>query len=122
MEYKKYQGKVNTYKVRGGLIISPNTDNISVEDYITELKNKIFIKVRKLADDYLKFENNIIFVEVVSSEFFKQQFDKQKMCEELNYYVHYIEADFQHIVAKVILKIGNEFIEYNLTQGNYRIL
>lgn len=122
MEYKKYRERVKTYKVRGGLMITPNTANISVEDYIAELKNKIFIKIRKLSDEYTKFDNNIIFVEVVSSDFFKQKFDKAKMCEELNYYINYIEADFSNVIAKLVIKIGNEFVEYNLTEKNYRIL
>jgi len=122
IEYKKYQGRVETYQVRGGLLILPNTSNISMEDYITELKNKIFIKVRKLADDYQKFETNIIFVELVSSNFFKENFDIAKMSEELNYYVNYIEADFHHVIAKVVMKMGNVFIEYNLSEKNYQII
>ena len=122
IEYKKYKGRVETYQVRGGLVIAPNTSDISIEDYITELKNKIFIKVRKLTDDYSKFKDNIIFVEVVSSEVFKQNFNKAKMCEELNYYVNYIEADFSNTHAKVIMKIGEEFVEYNLSEKNYKVL
>lgn len=122
MEYKKYHERVKTYKVRGGLIISPNTENISLEDYIAELKNKIFIKVRKLTDDYMKFDNNIIFVEVVSSKTFKQKFDKNNMCEELNYYMNHIEADFSNMVAKVVTKIEDEFVEYNLSERKYRVL
>lgn len=122
IEYKKYNERVTTYKVRGGLLIAPNTSKITAEDYISEFKNKIFTKVRKLTDDYMKFEDNIIYVEVVSSDFFKEKFDKQKMCEELNYYTNYIEADFSNSSAKVILKIGNEFVEYNLNERNYKIL
>lgn len=122
MEYKKYSGKVNTYKLRNGLVILPNTSNITVDDYIVELKNKIFTKIRKLNDEYNKFENNVIFVEVVSSNFFKEKFDKNKMCEELNYYITCIESNFDNVIAKVVLKIGNEFIEYNLSERNYRIL
>ncbi|MBQ9313510.1 MAG: hypothetical protein IJ220_00685 [Clostridia bacterium] len=122
IEYKKYNNRVKTVKVRGGLIIAPNTSNITMNEYISEFKNKIFIKVRKLTDDYFKFENNIIFVEVVSSEFFSQNFDKEKMCEELNYYVNYIEADFSNTVAKVIIKIGNELIEYNLSERTYKVI
>ena len=122
LEYKKYQNRVTTYQVRGGLMIAPNTANISIDDYIAELKNKIFIKVRKLTDDYLKFENNIIFAEVVSSEMFKQKYDKEKMCKELNYYVNYIEADFSNMEAKVIMKIGNEMIEDNLKEKNYQMI
>ena len=44
------------------------------------------------------------------------------MCEELNYYVNYIEADFNNLIAKLVIKIGNEFVEYNLTEKNYCIL
>lgn len=120
--YKKYQGRVKTYKVRGGLVIMPNTSNIAIEDYIAELKNKIFVKVRKLADDYSKFQHNIIFVEVISSKAFRQNFDKAKMSEELNYYVNYIEADFSHMDVRVILKIDQEFVEYYLSNKNYKVL
>lgn len=122
MEYKKYTDRVNTYKVRGGLAIMPNTSSITPDEYIVELKNKIFTKIRKLSDDYNKFETNIIFVDVVSSNILKDNFDMNKMCEELNYYVTCIESNFNNIVAKVVLKIGNEFIEYNLTERNYRVL
>lgn len=122
MEYKKYKDRVITYKVRGGLAIMPQTKNISSEDYIIELKNKIFTKVRKLIDDYQKFETNIIFVEVVSSKFLKNNLDYNKLCEELNYYVNYMEGNFSQNIAKVILKIGQEFVEFNLTEKNYKIL
>lgn len=121
IEYKKYNDKITTYKVRGGLAILPNTKNISPEDYIVELKNKIFTKVRKLADEYNKFENNIIFVDVVSSDFFKEQFNKSQMCEELNYYITHLECDFSNIIVKVVLKLGKEFVEYNLSERNYKI-
>lgn len=121
MEYKKYTDRVITYKVRGGLAILPNISDISIEDYIIELKNKIFTKVRKLSDDYNKFENNIIFVDVVSSNIFKEKFDKNKMCDELNYFVTCIESNFNAIDAKVVLKLGSEFVEYNLTERNYRV-
>lgn len=121
IEYKKYKDRVTTYKVRGGLAILPNISEISVDDYIVELKNKIFTKVRKLSDDYNKFENNVIFVDVVSSNIFKESFDKNKMCEELNYYVTCIESNFENLSAKVVLKLGNEFIEYDLTNRNYKV-
>lgn len=122
MEYKKYKDRVHTYKIKGSLMIMPNTANISVEDYIVELKNKIFTKIRKLTDDYNKFENNIIFVDVVSSNLFKEKLDRNKLCEEFNYYVTHIESDFNNIKAKIVLKLGKEFIEYNLTERNYRVL
>ena len=122
MEYKKYKNRVVTYRIREGLVILPSRKDISVEEYIVELKNKIFTKVRKLIDDYKKFENNIIFVEVISSHFFKDSFDKNKMCEELNYFVERMEGNFDNMTAKVILKLDKEFVEFNLSEKNYRIL
>lgn len=122
IKYQKYKHRVYTQKLREGIIILPSTANISAQEYVTELKNKIFTKIRKLTDDYSKFKNNIIFVEVVSSDFFNQEFDKSSMCEELKYYVNYIEADFQNIVVKVIMKIGNEYVEYNLGENNYKLI
>lgn len=121
IEYKKYNDRVTTYKVRGGLAILPNTEDITVRDYIVELKNKIFTKVRKLTDDYNKFENNIIFVDVVSSDFFKHEFNKEEMCNELNYFVTCIEGDFSKISAKVVLKLGKEFVEFDLSKRCYKI-
>lgn len=122
MEYKKYKDRVVTYKVRGGLAIMPQTKNISIQEYIVELKNKIFTKVRKLIDDYNKFETNIIFVEVVSSKLLKDKLDFNEMCDELNYYVTYMEGNFAQSIAKVILKIGEQFVEFNLTEKNYKLL
>lgn len=122
IEYKKYKDRVVTYKVRGGLAIMPQTKNISVQEYIVELKNKIFTKVRKLIDDYNKFETNIIFVEVVSSKLLKDKLDFNEMCDELNYYVTYMEGNFTQSIAKVILKIGEQFVEFNLTEKNYKLL
>ena len=122
MEYKKYNERISTYRVRGGLVIEPNTDNISPEDYIVELKNKIFIKVRKLTDDYMQFANNIIFVEVVASDLIKEKFDIVQMSDELNFFVTHIESNFDHVVAKVIIKLGTKFIEYNLSERNYQVL
>ena len=97
MEYKKYKNRVVTYRIREGLVILPSRKDISVEEYIVELKNKIFTKVRKLIDDYKKFENNIIFVERM-------------------------EGNFDNMNAKVILKLDKEFVEFNLSEKNYRIL
>lgn len=122
MEYKKYKDRVITYKVRGGLAIMPQTKNISTQEYIVELKNKIFTKVRKLIDDYDKFETNIIFVEVVSSKLLKDKLDFNQMCEELNYFVTCMEGNFSGSVAKVILKIGKKFVEFNLSEKNYKLL
>lgn len=122
MFYKKYNEKVSTYKLREGLIILPNTKDITLDDYMVELKNKIFTKVRKLSDEYKKFENNIIFVDVVSSNMLRDKFDKNEMCRELNFFVSHIESDFARSNAKVIMKLGSEFIEYNLSRGDYNVL
>lgn len=122
MVYKKYNEKVSTYKLREGLIILPNTKDITIDDYMIELKNKIFTKVRKLSDEYKKFENNIIFVDVVSSEMLRDKFDKNEMCKELNFFVSHIESDFTKSNVKVVMKLGSEFVEYNLSRGDYNVL
>ena len=122
MVYKKYNEKVSTYKLREGLIILPNTKDITIDDYMIELKNKIFTKVRKLSDEYKKFENNIIFVDVVSSDILRDKFDKNEMCRELNFFVSHIESDFAGSNVKVVMKLGSEFIEYNLSRGDYNVL
>lgn len=122
MEYKKYHNKIQTYQVRGGLVIAPNRQDISVQDYIIELKNKIFTKVRKLTDDYMRFDQNVIFVEVVASDFVKEQFDIAQMNEELSYFITYIESNFENTVAKVVLKLGDLFVEYNLSERTYQVL
>ena len=44
------------------------------------------------------------------------------MSEELNYYTNYIESDFRDSVAKVVIKIGQEFVEYNLSERSFRML
>ena len=121
MMYKKYNEKVSTYKLREGLIILPNTKDITIDDYMVELKNKIFTKVRKLSDEYQKFENNIIFVDVVSSDILRNKFDKNEMCRELNFFVSHIESDFARSNVKVVMKLGSEFIEYNLSRGDYNV-
>lgn len=121
MMYKKYNEKVSTYKLREGLIILPNTKDITIDDYMVELKNKIFTKVRKLSDEYKRFENNIIFVDVVSSDILRNKFDKNEMCRELNFFVSHIESDFARSNVKVVMKLGSEFIEYNLSRGDYNV-
>lgn len=120
MEYKKYKEKVTTYTIREGLAILPNTDSISAEDYIVELKNKIFTKIRKLSDSYDKFPLNIIYVDIVSSRFLKDKLDLEKMNEEFKFFISHIESDFENMVSKVIMKLGNEFVEFNLTDNTYK--
>ena len=62
IEYKKYKNKIRTYNIRGGLVIAPMYDEVSMDEYIVEIKNKLFEKIRKLIDDYDKFDKNIIYV------------------------------------------------------------
>ncbi len=44
------------------------------------------------------------------------------MNDELIYYINYIEADFNNMIAKVVLKIDQDFIEYNLTEKSFKVL
>lgn len=119
-EYRRFHSKIVSFKIRGGTVIMATGENeISKEEYLTEIKNKIFEKIRKLIDDYQKCKNNIIFVDVVSSVYFSEQEDIEKLNDEIKFYISHLDGfsyDGEYIL---ILKSGDDWTKFDLKNGNY---
>lgn len=120
-EYRRFHSKIVSFKIRGGTVIMATGENeISKEEYLIEIKNKIFEKIRKLIDDYKKCKNNVIFVDVVSSVYFSGQEDIEKLNDEIRFYISHLDGfsyDGEYIL---ILKSGKDWTSFDLKNGNYR--
>lgn len=117
--YRKFQNKIKTYSVRGGIVIAPTYDEVSVNDYIVEIKNKLFEKIRKQIDDYNKYDENIIYAEIVTPKFFNSNEEIEKLNEEIKFYVAHLDGINDINEYKLILSNKNKWTEFNLKDGTY---
>ena len=95
---------------------------ITLKEYIIEIKNKIFEKIRKLIDDYKRYEKNIIFVEVVSPRYFNTEEEIQKLNQELQYYISHLDGFDDEREYELILKTSTRWNCFHLTNGSYEDL
>ena len=106
-EYRRFRSKIVSFRIRGGTVImATGEDEISKKEYLVEIKNKIFEKIRKLIDDYKKCKNNIIFVDVVSSLYFSDEEDIKNLNEELKFYISHLDGFSDEGEYNLVLKSG----------------
>lgn len=117
--YKKFQNKIKTYSVRGGIVIAPTYDEVSINDYIIEIKNKLFEKIRKQIDDYNKYDENIIYAEIVTPKFFNSDEEIKKLNEEIKFYVAHLDGINDTNEYKLVLSNKDKWTEFNLKDGTY---
>lgn len=120
VQYKKYQDKIKTVSIRGGIVISPITNDALIDDYIIEIKNKIFEKIRKLIDDYQKFDKNIIFADIVSARYFNSEEEIEKLSKEIKFYINHLDGINDEREYTLILRTTNYWIKFNLQDGIYK--
>lgn len=123
IEYKRYYNRIKTYNIKGNIVIKPIIDKIFIEDYISQIKNKIFEKIRKLAEEYYIFDNNIIFASIISSHYFNSEEQFNKLNEELKYYISHLELSLDKSKSyELILKTKYKWVKFNIKDGTYRII
>ncbi len=120
-EYRRFRSKIVSFRIRGGTVImATGEDEISKKEYLVEIKNKIFEKIRKLIDDYKKCKNNIIFVDVVSSLYFSEEEDIINLNEELKFYVSHLDGFSDEGEYNLVLKSGECWTNFDLKNGEYK--
>ncbi len=122
LEYRKAGDKLELYNRNGQVILTPKLFPKMNEEYEINIKNKIFEKIRKLMDDYKKYDINVIYADITSPEYFEDVTDLDKFTNEISYYITHLESNMSFAEYKLILKINNKWIEINLNDSSYRIL
>lgn len=121
--YVKFRSRIVTFHIREGIVIAPNTNNkITIDEYIVEIKNKIFEKIRKLIDDYTICDENIIFVEIASPLYFTEKNDINKLNEEMKFYISHLDGFANDREYKLVLKTATNWTVFNLRTGDYEIV
>lgn len=119
-EYRKFRSKIVSFKIRGGIVIMPSSENkVSTSEYIIEIKNKIFEKIRKLIDDYRRFDENIIFAEVVSPLFFSTEKELESLNQEMSFYISHLDGFADDRNYRLVLKTSTGWTSFNLKNGTY---
>ena len=115
----KYSQRVVTYTKKDGyLSIKAVKDNKFSSEEVVQIKNKIFEKIRKQLDDYEKFDVNYIFAEIVYSGY-KEFSSYDDLNNELQYFVKHLDVSFGKKEFHLMLKNGNNFVDFNLNDGSY---
>lgn len=122
-EYVKFRSKIVSFQIREGIVITQSgNDKATINEYITEIKNKIFEKIRKQIDDYLKCDKNIIFVEIASPLYFTDDSDIHKLNEEMKFYISHLDGFTDDRDYELYLKTATNWSVFNLKDGSYEII
>ena len=87
-----------------------------------KIKNKIFEKIRKLFDEYSKYDENIILADIVSPEYFGTVDDIIKFNDEITFYINHLEENFDEKDYILILKIGEKIGKIDLKKHICEVL
>ena len=104
------------------IILSPKINPELEEEYNVNIKNKIFEKIRKLLDNYQKYDINVIFAEITSPEYFEDITNLDKFSKEIMYYIEHLEGDLSALEYRLIIKINKKWVEINLKDGTYKTI
>lgn len=118
INYKKYDGKIKTYNNKRGIVVKAVKDKKLKEEEIIQIKNKLFEKIRKQIDDYNKFDNNFIFAEIVFTDYDELE-HFEKIHNEINYFISHLDVIWSDAEFHLILKVGNNWTDFDLKRGNY---
>ena len=122
IEYKKASDKIEIHNDSGSIVLSPKLQESMNEEYEILIKNKLFEKIRKMLDEYAKYDTNIIYASVTSPEYFDDITDLDAFTKELMYYIAHLEGNLENYKYKLIININKKWIEINLNEGNYKII
>ena len=117
----KYSSRLKAIREKGSIKVSAIKNEEYREEEITQIKNKLFEKIRRQIDEYEKFNENYIFAEIVFSGY-KEIKSYEELSEEFNYLVNHLEVNFGENTFHLILKNGNIYADFDLKNGNVRII
>ena len=121
INYKKYDGKIKTYNNQKGIVVKAVKDKAFREEEIIQIKNKIFEKIRKLIYDYTKYDYNFIFAEIVFTGYGElDEFDR--LNKEINYFISHLDIIWGEAEFHLILKLGNNWNDFDLKNGTYKLI
>lgn len=122
IDYKKANDKVEILENNGEIIISPKLFPMMNTEYSVMIKNKILEKIRKLFDDYQKYDENVIYAEITSPEYFEDVTDLDAFSEEIFYYISHLEELLDEREYKLVIRLNRKWIELDLKTGKYQTL
>lgn len=118
INYKKYDGKIKTYKNKNEIVVKAIKEKNFRQEEIIQIKNKIFEKIRKLIYDYEKYDYNLIFAEIVFTDY--EELDKfEQLNAEINYFISHLDVIWGRAEYHLVLKIGNVWNDFDLKAGTY---
>ena len=121
IQQRKFNGKIKTYQTKKGIIVRAVKEKNFREEEITQIKNKLFEKIRKLMDDYTKYDYNLIFAEIVFTEY--EAFTlSTKLNQEIQFFISHLDVVFGEDEFHLLLKIGNIYQVFDLKRGKYQRL
>lgn len=118
---KKYTGRIITYSNPGGIVVKAVKDKSLKEEEIIQIKNKIFEKIRKQMDDYNKYDYNYIFAEIVFTEY-EALNEIENLNREINFLISHLDGAFGNDEFHLILKMGNNWVDFDLKDRSYTLL
>ena len=91
------------------------------KEEVLQIKNKIFEKIRKQIDDYTKYDYNLIFAEIVFTDY--EVFNSfEHLNNEIQYFISHLDILFGEAEFHLILKMGNIWNDFDLKNGTYKKL
>lgn len=121
IQQKKFTGKIKTYQTKKGIVVRAVKERAFREEEITQIKNKLFEKIRKLMDDYTKYDINLIFAEIVFTAYEALNVS-EKLNQEIQYFISHLDVVFGEAEFHLLLKIGNLYQDFDLKRGKYHTL
>lgn len=122
IEYKKYTNKIIKYKIKENLVIKPLNKNEDTLNYEVKLKNKLLEKVRKMFDEYINCDINIILANVVSPKYFEDIYNLENFNKELTFYINHLEANTINKEYVLLLKLDKKWVKFDLNNHTYEEL
>lgn len=122
IEYRKLNNKIKTYQLKDNLVIEPFNKKEENGLLNIKIKNKIFEKIRKLFDEYSKYDENIILADIVSPEYFGTVDDIIKFNDEITFYINHLEENFDEKDYILILKIAEKIGKIDLKKHTCEVL
>lgn len=114
----KYSSRIRSYFFDGKVKVSAKKNAEFEAEEIVFIKNKIFDKIRKLMDDYQKFDINYIFAEIVYSGY-KEISSYEDLNNELKFFVSHLDVNFGKNEVHLVLKNGNVFVDFDIKNGTF---
>ena len=122
IEYKKLTNKIITYKIKENLVIKPLNKKEDTINFEIKLKNKILEKVRKMFDEYVNYDTNIILANVVSPKYFEDINNIEKFNQELTFYINHLEVNTLNKEYILLMKLDNKWLKFDLKNHTCEIV